>query len=148
MATEINKTVSPATATPKQDDFFAGQETVSSDLPRYAIGGEGENALTMIEGLYEDSRVEIIDGKKRISHQIQPREPINGAKRVLLWGNYQIDAALPVLSPGTKVRITFMGKKKIKGGRTIKEMKVEFAATAARRENPYLELISDRSDNA
>lgn len=40
-------------------------------------------------------------------------------------GAHQLDQALSQVTPGTYVRITYLGKKKIKGGRTVKEFLVE-----------------------
>lgn len=40
-------------------------------------------------------------------------------------GSHQLDASLAKVVPGTYVRITYLGKKKIKGGRTVKEFMVE-----------------------
>lgn len=130
------------------DAFFGSEETVTSDLPRYAVNGyqTGGDGLTVetIDAYYEDSNIEIVEGKTRLLHRVRPATPLDGHKRVLLWGNYQLDAVLPTLDPGTngaKVRISYKGKRALKGGRTLKEIEVIFSANAKRRDNPYLKAL-------
>lgn len=126
----------------EKTDFFGNDETVSSDLVRYAINGDGvaegnTPTLEMLEGVYEDSIEQIVEGKARLLHQIKPRDPIDGNIRILVWGNHQLDSSLPTLTPGTKVRITYKGKRQLKGGRTLKEIEVIFPAKTVRRPSPF-----------
>lgn len=127
------------------DAFFGSEETVTSDLPRYAINDSSEEmSLLTLDAYYEDSALEVIDGKTRLLHRVRPATPIDGHKRVLLWGNYQLDAVLPTLDPGTngaKVRISYKGKRVLRGGRTLKEIEVIFSVNAKRRDNPYLKAL-------
>jgi hypothetical protein len=128
-----------------KDDFFGDDEIVTSDLPRYAINDpEDPNVktkktpvLTKVQGIYEESVVQEVRGKDRLLHQIKPSQPIDGHKRILVWGNSQLDTALPTLQPGTRVRITFKGKRNLDGGKTLKEISVEFPANAVRRANSH-----------
>jgi hypothetical protein len=133
--------------TERNDEFFGNEETASSDLPRYAINAEGAGkgetpTLAMVEGIYEDSICQTIEGKDRLLHQIKPRKPIDGKERILVWGNHQLDSSLPSLAPGTKVRITYKGVRNLKGGRTLKEIEVLFPAKATRRLNPFKEITA------
>lgn len=135
-----------------QDDFFGGEEVVSSDLPRYAIGdpsvdNDDGKILGMVEGTYEDSIEETIEGKVRLAHRLLPRVPVDGNKRILLWGNYQLDAALPTLTRGTKVRITYKGTQPMRGGKTLKIIDVQFSAKAERRQNPFRETLAAQVSN-
>lgn len=120
-------------------DWFGGHKTVRSDLPRFAINdpAEGEDCLKSVEGVYEDSLQETIEGKDRLVHRVLLRQPLNGQERILLWGNYHLDAVLPTLTPGTKFRATYLRKVPIKGGRTLKEITVEFPADAKMRVSPF-----------
>jgi hypothetical protein len=131
--------------TKHEDDFFANEETVTSDLPRYAINDDpDDDSITCIDAYYEGTQLEVVDGKQRLLHRVRPVRPDVGHKRILLWGNYQLDAVLPTLDPGkegAKVRISYKGKKAIKGGRTLKQIEIIFVANAKRRENSYIKTL-------
>ena len=135
------------TAKDPQDgtEWFGDVETTVSDLPRFAMGDpakdddpEASIALMQVEGVYEDTLMERIEGKARYLHQIRTRKPIKEDQpRILLWGNAQIDNVLPTLAPGTKVRISYQGVQKLKGKRTMKQIRVEFPANVKRRLSPF-----------
>lgn len=139
-------------AATKRDDFFGGEETVAADLPRYAIGDptkakpDGTPILATIDCYYEETQQQVIEGKTRLSHRVRPHRPIEGHKRIILWGNSQIDAVLPCLEPGSKVRLTYMGTRPLRGGKTLKEIEILTAASTKRTTNPYLASLAATSD--
>lgn len=147
-----NKNGNDVSAVDSGDDFFAGEEVVSSDLPRYAIGDpdtadDPSKTLKTVEGFYEDTIEESIEGKTRLAHRLLPRSPIDGNKRIILWGNYQLDAALPCLTKGTKVRITYKGTQPMRGGKTLKMIDVQFSAKAERRPHPFRQALTAQSES-
>lgn len=129
----------------KTDDWFGESDVVSSDIRRYAMGDPNEKGadpevtLMQVTGYYEESFVQAIKDDKRLLHQIKLREPLNGQERILLWGNHAIDDKLPTLEFGEKIRITYMGRRDIGGNKTLKELRLEFAAGAKRRSHPFPE---------
>lgn len=139
----------------KQDqDFFGGQETQKADLPRYAInkatddqGKKIKGALEMLEATYECTITEINNkGKTRLLHQVVPRQPIEGAERILVWGNYSVDRTLPTLAEGTRIRLTYKGKQQQKEGRTLKLIDIEFPTNTKRVQSAFAPTESDGED--
>jgi hypothetical protein len=135
---------------PKSDrpsgDWFDGAETTDNQLPRVAIGDPSDPAnagkdtviLTSLEGTYEGTTSEMIDKKQRLLHQVLCRAPINGRERVAVWGNAQIDNSLPCLVPPCKVSFSYVGKRGLKGGKTMKTINVTYPANTQKRPNPFL----------
>lgn len=127
-------------------DFFGGEETCIADLPRYAIGdpatAQGETpVLARLDCFYEDTMAQTIEGKTRFSHRVRPAQPIDGNKRIILWGNYQLDSVLPTLEPGTKVRVSYKGMRALPGKRSLKEIEIVTATSARHRSHPYAEAL-------
>jgi hypothetical protein len=134
----------------QSSDWFDGSETTDNQLPRVSIGDPSEEKpdsatkiLAGLEGTYEGTTSELIDGKPRLLHQILCRVPHQGKPRVALWGNAQIDNSLPCLVPGTKVSFSFQGKRKLQKGKTMKMINLTFPANAIKRPNPFLRNVDE-----
>lgn len=131
----------------QEEDFFGGEEVARTDLPRVAIGdGEttkaGTETFKQLQGFYESTVSQMIDGKTRYLHQLRLPKAINPitedmpVPRVLVWGNYTIDQDLPTLPKDTKVRLTYQGIQDRGQGRKQKMIKVEYPASVQRVANP------------
>lgn len=131
--------------TDESGDWFGNRETSSNQLPRYGIGDPNANGvddpdkiLMTLEGTYEDSSVEMVKDKLRLIHRIAGRTLVGGSPRIEIWGSAAIDKVMPTLLPGTKVRLTYLGERKIKGQKNpMKDIRLEFPADAKRRPNPF-----------
>ena len=137
---------SPASlADRSDDDWFEGRETATNDLPRYGIGDptdpeveHPDKVLVSFEGVYEDTSAEMISEKVRLVHRMKCRTLMGGHPRIEIWGNIGIDKVLPTLAPGTRIRLLYIGKIKVKGRKQpMKDIRVEFPADAKRRPNPF-----------
>jgi hypothetical protein len=103
--------------------------------------------LVTVRGHYEMTRVEMIEGKRRLLHQLRVPEPLKGSERILVWGNSQIDSALPTFPPGTKVRMTYQGRTRTRGRkRPLKQIRVEWPSSVKCIPNPFLEESSQSED--
>lgn len=157
MATRRNNASADASApltAPVDAAEFLGGETTQANLPRYAINDKnGDNgktkALIFIQCTYEGTVQEVVEDKMRLSHRVKPlfaldteREPAELEERIMLWGNYHLDTALPTLPEGTKVQITFKGKSNIGGGRTLKDIEVLYSSKVKLVPNRYLKHVT------
>ncbi len=86
------------------------------DSERYAF----EDAGDILEGHLVESVRLSKDGNSFMKYTLK-----TNTGHVSTLGSHQLDTALAKVSPGTLVRITYNGKKKIKGGKTVKEFLVE-----------------------
>lgn len=129
-------------------DWFAGVETTDNQIPRVSIGDPAKEKpdsatkiLARLEGVYEGTTSEMIEGQQRLLHQILCREPVKGSPRVAMWGNAQVDNSIPCLEPGTKVSLSYLGEKSLSKGRRMKMINLTFPANAKKRPNPYAQHV-------
>ena len=118
-------------------------------FPRFAVNdpSEGDDCKQEIVGVYRETIQEVIEGKKRLAYHVTSDFPLVDAegkehREIVVWGNHQIDAIIPTLPRGTPIALTYMGKTKIGGGRTLKNIKVEYPGDVQRGPNPYLESVA------
>lgn len=129
-------------------DAWLGSDVARGDLPRYAIGDpslapepgkQGTPTLLSIEATYEATVAQTIEGKTRLLHRVRARKPLNGEGdgRIYLWGNAQVDQVLPTLPPGTPFRATYLGRRGLSKGRSMKQITVEFPASTIQVPNKF-----------
>jgi hypothetical protein len=133
-------------------DDYLGEYTVAN-VPRIAIGDGtsgacpevpeicGEYVCTTYETFADKRTGEI---RRRLLHHIRPRELIEGAEEVIVYGCFALDSSLPRLPPDTRIRAKLLGKVKLQSGNQMKRIEVKWPKGTLESDNPWLD--SERNE--
>lgn len=94
------------------------ERKAKGDETRFKFEKEGQ----VLEGYYQGAETFNHNGKDLTKHRFKDE---NG-KVVGIIGTYSLNEDLPQIPVGSFTRITYGGKKPLKGGRTVNEYQIEF----------------------